>query len=363
MAIIHGQAGSTIKLISLLQGTVYVLNSLADIAGFEKEYQKNYDALKEKAKQDLANSITQLGHDVSQKTAEYVQNIADKKIELSQELEKLKIELPLLQKKEENFFKNLIQKVRYFFANTRKTYLDQNIENEAKRIFRNDELTIGDIQKELDDKKTNTDAWVEKLTQQYSKELQWVHKAIHDNESILLEAQSEESVIEKLSKLPQEYIVINNYSKKFYKPLQNKETNEWVSSALIDHIVIGPTGVFCIETKYWNAERMGPADVQESAKQLRSSDFVLRTILNQAAYQGDLPPFRINMVPVAIIPKDVVLLMNANSVAPIDQVSVQTIDTIQDALQRGDTIFTADAVDCLKTYLLTKDNATGYQSI
>ena len=363
MASSYGQAGSTNKLVSLLQGTAYVINSLADIFDFQKNYQKQYDALKEKAKIDLAESIAHLESDLSQKNTDYIQSIADKKIELSQELEKLKTELPLLQKKEENFFKNLIQKVRYYFANTRKTYLDQNIENEAKRIYRNDELTIVDIQKELDDKKTNTDAWVEKLTQEYTAQLQWVQKTIQTNTPLFLDAQSEEAVIEKLSKLPEPYVIINNYAKKFYKPLQRKETNEWVSSALIDHIVIGPTGLFCIDTKYWDHDHMGTADLDLSAKELISSDFVLRTILNQAAYQGDLPPFRINGVPVTITPKNIVLLMNTKTAEPIDTVSVHTIETIVEALVKGDTIFAPDAIDCLKNFLLTKDNTTGYQSI
>ncbi len=363
MASSYGQAGSTIKLVSLLQGTEYVITSLADVIEFQKKYQKQYDALKEKAKVDLASSIASLESDISRKSTEYTQHIADKKIELSQELEKLKTELPLLQKKEENFFKNLIQKVRYYFANSRKTYLDHNIENEAKRIFRNDELSIVDEQKELEDKKTNTDTWVEKLTQEYTAQLQWVQKTIQTNTPLFLDAQSEEAVIEKLSGLPEPYVIINNYAKKFYKPLQRKETNEWVSSALIDHIVIGPTGLFCIDTKYWDHDHIGPSDVALSAKELVSSDFVLRTILNQAAYQGDLPPFRINGVPVTITPKNIVLLMNTSIVEPIDTVSVHTIDTISDALVKGDTIFAPDAIECLKTFLLNKDNTTGYQSI
>jgi hypothetical protein len=363
MASSFGQAGSTTKLVSLLQGTEYVINTLSDVIDFQKNYQIQYDALKEKAKIDLAATIAKLDSDIAQQSTEYAQHLADKKIELGQELEKLNSELPLLQKKEENFFKNLIQKVRYYFANTRKTYLDQNIVNEAKRIYRSEELTIVDLQKELDDKKTNTETWVEKLTQQYTAQLQWVQKTISTNTQLLHDAQSEELVIEKLSKLPEDYFMINNYSKKFYKPLQNKATNEWVSSSLIDHIVIGPTGLFCIDTKYWDADHMGPSNLAQSAKELIASDFVLSTILNQSAYQGDLPPFRINGVPVPITPKNIILLMNTSTVEPIEKVSVQTIDTIHNTIVNSDKIFAPDAIECLKNFLLNKDNTTGYQSI
>jgi hypothetical protein len=108
---------------------------------------------------------------------------------------------------------------------------------------------------------------------------------------------------------------------------------------------------------------MGPSDLAQSAKDLISSDFVLSTILNQSAYQGDLPPFRINGVPVPITPKNIVLLMNTSTVEPIEKVSVQTIDTIQDTIVNSDKIFAPDAIECLKNFLLNKDNTTGYQSI
>lgn len=362
MAVIHGQAGSTTTLVAALQGTSYSITSLQDIADFQSKYQENYDAFTEKSKLDLAETIAALECGVVQKKTEYLQSIADKIIELREELSHLKKELPLLQVKEENFFKNLITKVKYYFANTRKMFLDQNIENEAKRIYRNLEFEIMGMQKELDDKKTNTDAWIKKLTEQYSSELQWVQKAIKDNSSLLNDAKSEEQAIDELSKLDEAYVVINDYALKFHKPFHNKETDEWISSIAIDHIVIGPTGLFFIETKFWN-ETMKQEEMRSVAQRVQSVEFVLKNILNQAAYKGELPPFRVNMVPVPISPIPMVLLINAKAPEQIESVSVQTIDSIRDAIVKKEPIFAPDAIACLTNFLLNKAIVSEYQSM
>ncbi len=362
MAIIHGQAGSTTTLIAALQGTSYAITSLQDVSDFQRNYQKNLDAFTEKSKQDLADSIAELEHTIAQKNAEFLQSLADKKIELSEELSQLTKELPLLQVKEENFFKNLVNKMKYYFANTRKAYLDQNIDNEAKRIYRGMENSILDMQKELDDKRTNTDAWVTKLTEEYSTDLRWVQKAITDNSSLLSDARSEEQAIAELAKLPDEFVLLNDYSLKFHKPFHNKETDEWISSIVIDHIVIGPTGLFFIETKYWE-DAMAKEDMQSAVKQVQHGEFVLKNILNQAAYKGELPPFRVNMVPVPITPTPMVLVMNAKTSESEEHVSVQTIETIRDAIMKKDSIFAPDAIECLQTFLLNKANVSEYQSM
>lgn len=200
MASIFGQAGSTTTLLAALQGTSYVITSLQDIEDFQKNFQKNYDAFAVQSKVDLAKSIADLERELAEKSAEYTQSIADKTIELREELLQLKKELPLLQVKEENFFKNLVNKIKYYFANTRKVFLDQNIENEAKRIYRGMELSIHDIQRELDDKKTNTDAWIKKLTEEYATDLRWVQKEITNTMHLLKDARSEEQVIATLAK-------------------------------------------------------------------------------------------------------------------------------------------------------------------
>ena len=73
------------------------------------------------------------------------------------------------------------------------------------------------------------------------------------NESFLVGAQGEEFVISALSQLPDEYYVLNDVNLHFHRTIHWREWDEPIRNCQIDHIVVGPTGIFLVETKNWKA--------------------------------------------------------------------------------------------------------------
>lgn len=69
-------------------------------------------------------------------------------------------------------------------------------------------------------------------------------------------AVGEEAVIKELSTLPNTYYILNEIKIEFTKAIHWRKYNEYVRSAQIDHIVIGPSGIFLIETKNWKEMRI-----------------------------------------------------------------------------------------------------------
>ena len=61
-------------------------------------------------------------------------------------------------------------------------------------------------------------------------------------------------VIEKLRGLPDTFHVINDHVVQFSWSIYCRRRNEHIRSAQIDHVVVGPTGVFVLETKNWRRE-------------------------------------------------------------------------------------------------------------
>ena len=72
------------------------------------------------------------------------------------------------------------------------------------------------------------------------------------NTSFIIGAIGEEKVIETLRKLPDSYYVLNEIQIKLSRSVLWRKYLEYIKSAQIDHIVIGPTGIFLIETKNWD---------------------------------------------------------------------------------------------------------------
>jgi len=73
-------------------------------------------------------------------------------------------------------------------------------------------------------------------------------------------AEGEEKVIYELSNLPDIYYVFNEVFLYFNRAIFWKKYAEWIKSSQIDHIVIGPTGIFLIETKNWTAKTLRNAE-------------------------------------------------------------------------------------------------------
>jgi hypothetical protein len=76
---------------------------------------------------------------------------------------------------------------------------------------------------------------------------------LKNNESFLIGADGEEYVIRNLSELPDAYHVINDVNLHFRKAIRWREENEYIKNCQIDHLVVGPTGLFLVETKNWKS--------------------------------------------------------------------------------------------------------------
>jgi sulfur relay (sulfurtransferase) DsrC/TusE family protein len=79
------------------------------------------------------------------------------------------------------------------------------------------------------------------------------HKFLTNNKSFLIGARGEERVISTLSQLSDDYHVLNDVNLRFSRAFRWREMNEYIRTSQIDHVVIGPTGIFLLETKNWKA--------------------------------------------------------------------------------------------------------------
>ena len=65
--------------------------------------------------------------------------------------------------------------------------------------------------------------------------------------------------------------MINDVNLHFGKAIHWKERNEWIRNCQIDHVVVGPTGVFLIETKNWKASDIEAKSFELKHQVLRSN--------------------------------------------------------------------------------------------
>lgn len=80
-------------------------------------------------------------------------------------------------------------------------------------------------------------------------------------------AVAELKMIDFLRKLPNNYQVINDVSIKLNKSIRLDK--EWIQSVQIDHLVIGPSGVFIIEVKNWSKKFASTGDFHDPYNQIK----------------------------------------------------------------------------------------------
>ncbi len=107
----------------------------------------------------------------------------------------------------------------------------ENDENRLKYINENNELIINE--RSLPE--------IQKLNN--------VKKTIEDLYPLIAGAIGENLVVKEIEKLPNDYILINDFNLKFNPPIYNRNTNDKIFSIQIDHLLISKSGIYILETK------------------------------------------------------------------------------------------------------------------
>ncbi len=111
-----------------------------------------------------------------------------------------------------------------------------------------------------------------------------LHHGVRRVESFYIGARGEERVSHILRSLPDHYHIFNDYV---------------ANGVHIDHIVVGPAGVFAIETKFWNGRVTvedghvlvdGRLPSREPLKQVTREAALLKSALARSGWNGDVTP-------------------------------------------------------------------------
>ena len=221
----------------LLRQGLNGFNSFKDIQYFKSNFSKLLKSSTAEERKKLNSIIEGLKNDEDNLR----KRLEVKKSELQQSLIKEKTELtenPLSSKG-----KRRIKKI------------DKTIEKKLDKSFKKDIKQIKKTEKKHVIREKNLEKSVEKKVSHLHK----AHDIIQANQPFFVGAIGETAVIKELRKLPETYYILNEVMLSFTRSIRWKKYGEYVKSCKIDHVVVGPTGIFLIETKNWSAQRMQTA--------------------------------------------------------------------------------------------------------
>lgn len=168
--------------------------------------------------------------------------------------------------------------------------------------------------------------------------------------------------MDSLKQLSDDYYVISDV--RITRESGHRFDGRMLKSARIDHVIVGPKGVYCIETKHWNSLKNKDTDKPSPGEQARRSSHLLYKYLKYACGLAGVKVMGIVLYTNTAIKgkEDFVRFMRNDEIIPYlearpDNIDADIVRLIVEALKSRD-IFFDDSVreESLKGFIEEDDN-------
>ncbi len=281
MAQVIGQIDSLTTLLNIFkENKISFFKSLDDIVHFRNYYNNIVRSKYKQVMDSLIEEIKNYKLLLTELISDYNQKLSEREETLQKEKENLLLQIGHYSVNSKNIFKILYCKYKLYDLKRRKDILENDFENEKRRPYNNLEKEIN-VQK---DKISYLENNFDKIFQERFKVIEdkyiKAESLLKEHYPIFLGAIGEEKAVDVLKTLPESYYVINDFNLDIKPPIFNKNTGDYIQSIQADHIVIGPAGVFLIETKNWSNKSIKNKDFYSPVEQLKRTSYALFIYLN-----------------------------------------------------------------------------------
>lgn len=283
MAVIHGELDSFNQLQNHFKSAgINFLPSIDRIMFFKKHYEvkttEKEIRVRDKAKDDLNLEIEKEKTEILT-----LEKLCNEKLE---EIEKLLIveKTQLQQEIDEISSKSnsIFSKVKIYFLKNKENTIVNNFKKEKEKLANQYKSEIDNKNNNLEHIANNYDLLVGKKVDRELFSLKRAKKILDESYDLFLGAIGEQKALDALKELPDTFTIINDFKLRLNKPIYNKSTDERIYSIQADHIVVGYSGVFLIETKNWSKDSINNSNLYSPIEQVKRSSFGLFCYLNSS---------------------------------------------------------------------------------
>jgi hypothetical protein len=350
MARLHNRNGSLTELLEKFrwQG-IHSFTNFNEIRKYHDSYSANVQEINKQGSELLEQNIQDIENQIEKETVDLDTNVRNHKSALI--LEKASLGNAIQEYTNNADIKSrLIHWIPLLLAKRRFNKLEHCLDIEVNRPFQKMITLIEQLKSELQDKKVNNEKWALFFVEKELMRAFTIKSVLDTNRSLYYGAEGEERALTELSALPDAYAIINDYRKKFPKPIYDRKNHDHISSIQVDHIVIGPTGLFLIETKNWSKKSVEREDFFSPIKQIRRSSFAVFVLVNKSIEDSRMSIFSSGWGSKKISPKNILLLMNNKPSEVFQFVQVVTLDEVRSYISKGPEIYSNEEVVQLESF-------------
>jgi len=197
---------------------------------------------------------------------------------------------------------------------------------------------------------------VRQSVQQSLSELERKKAKIDELNNFIYGALGEQKVVRTLEALSDEYFLINDFSVSFSPAIYNRQDNDYIKSVQIDHILIGPSGIFLIETKNWSQNSLENLSLRSPVQQIRRSSFVLFKLLNSEMSNSHLGLYRHHWGEKKISTRNLIVLTHTKPKEEFQHVKILTITELLGYVNYFKPIFSNTETQRIAEFLINVNN-------
>jgi len=279
-------------------------HSIYDIIDFKNNYQIEIKNYKNQIMFEIKNEIETLYLEKETLLEKYNVNKETQIAKISNKLHKYESII-------NNSKKNIFSKIYCFFIRTNLNLITKNYDKIIEKPIKRYLSKINKCDHRISYLTANQIDETESRSKDYIKNINYIVNVLQNLTPLIYGGIGELKAINLFKKLPVDYYIINNYCRTFNPPLFNKNEKDRIFSTQIDHIVIGPTGVYVIETKYWSKRSIDSIDLFSPIKQLRRSGYAIFVVLNSLINSDRNSVFSNHWGNTKISVSNILLMMNS----------------------------------------------------
>lgn len=357
MVQIYRNSGSLNNLLQRLrQNGINNFSTLESILDFKKAWKSLIKQHQEEQKEKLLNEIEQIKSNHNSRLNQYQQLILDKTKKLKEEKEQLPSLIVQYSVNTKNPFKYIYNKIKLYHTSKRLDSLTNSFTDEVEKPFRNRNKEIKKLEQAVIYRETNFDQLVTKHSKDYTERINHIKHTLDDNYTFLAGAIGEQEAINELAKLPDSFVLINDFQKSFSHSdnIKYKEEEKHTYYIQVDHLIIGPPGIFLVETKNWSKESLQNLNLSSPVQQVKRANFALFTYLNRSVSNNSLRLGLHHWGKKKITLRSILLMTNAKPKEQFQFVKVLHLKEIVNFILYFEDTFSSKEVERITNFILRR---------
>ncbi len=343
---------TTIKT-QLRNSNIHDFKSLKEVMEFQNSYAAirqqlitDHEQLIEQEKNTLRKEVRQLETEIETQKQQAVLRLKD-------EIERLKQQLS---SSINNPPKSILKQVANWFRERNyKNLIQQKETNFSYEVTMSISNLVNDYQAKSSRYhfiSTKVDEAVRQSVHYSISKLERKKATIDELNSFIYGALGEQKVVKILETLSDEYYLINDFSISFYPAIYNRQENDYIKTVQIDHILVGPPGIFLIETKNWSEKSVENLSLRSPVQQIKRTSFALFKLLNNEIGRFNLRLEQHHWGERKLSIRNLMVLTNIKPIEEFKYVKVLNINELLGYVTYFKPIFSSNDVHNIAAFLL-----------